>query len=179
MEDLQWLLWVGLALLLGAVEIASLDFVFAMIAGAALVAALSAALGLSFPFQVVVFAVAAVALLAVARPVLLKYVRPRVPMVATNVDGNLGQRAEVLEQVSPREGRVKLRGEVWSARSEPGPGDGGVLPVGLDVEVVRIDGATAVVRALPPADPPGRPAPGGSTGPPGPAGPTPSPWSSS
>ncbi|MEJ5945174.1 NfeD family protein [Pseudokineococcus basanitobsidens] len=174
-DDLQWLLWVGLALALGAVEIASLDFVFGMVAAAALVAALSAALGLTFPLQVITFAVAAAVLLAVARPLALRYVRPRVPMVRTGTEGNLGQRAEVLEQVTPRDGRVKVRGEVWSARTEPAAGAGGVLPVGADVEVVRIDGATAVVRALPPTDPPTRPAPG-----PDPAGgPAPSPWSPS
>jgi len=173
--DLQWLLWVGLALALGAVEIASLDLVFAMVAAAALVAAAGAALGLSLPLQVITFAVAAALLLAVARPVVLRYVRPRVPLVATGTDGGIGQRAEVLEPVGPRDGRVKLRGEVWSARTEAG----GVLPAGADVEVVRIDGATAVVRALPPADPadrrdrpaPDRPAPGGPS-------PT-SPWSPS
>ncbi|WP_299035513.1 NfeD family protein [uncultured Pseudokineococcus sp.] len=172
LEDLQWLLWVGLALLLGAVEVASLDLVFGMVAAAALVAALSAALGLSLPLQVITFAVAAFVLLALARPAVLRYVRPHLPLVATNADANVGQRAEVLEQVTARDGRVKLRGEVWSARTESGD----VLLAGADVEVVRIDGATAVVRALPPADPPGRPAPG--TSPSGPD-PSPSPWSPS
>lgn len=169
LEDLQWLLWVGFALLLGAVEVASLDLVFGMVAAAALVAALGAALGLSFPLQVITFAVAAAVLLAVARPLVLRYVRPHVPLVATGSDAGVGQRAEVLEQVSSRDGRVKLRGEVWSARTE----HGAVLPAGADVEVLRIEGATAVVRALPPSDPPGRPAPGGPAG----TDPTPSPWS--
>lgn len=173
LDDLQWLLWVGLALLLGAVEVASLDLVFAMVAAAALVAALSAALGLSFPLQVITFAVAAFALLALARPAVLRYVRPRMRLVPTNADANVGQRAEVLEQVTARDGRVKLRGEVWSARTESGD----VLLAGADVEVVRIDGATAVVRALPPTDPPGRPAPG--AGPSSSPDPSPSPWSSS
>jgi len=172
--DLQWLLWVGLALLLGAVEVASLDFVFGMVAAAALVAALSAALGLTFPLQVITFAVAAFVLLAVARPAVLRYVRPRLPFVRTGTDANLGQRAEVLEQVTARDGRVKLRGEVWSARTEAGE----VLLAGADVEVVRIDGATAVVRALPPTDPPGRPAPGPG-GPSSSPDPSPSPWSPS
>ena len=49
----------------------------------------------------------------------------------------------VLERVDARDGRVRLRGEVWSARSiDPDrsfePGD--------TVDVVRIDGVTAVVN---------------------------------
>lgn len=170
LDDLQWLLWVGLALLLGAVEVASLDFVFGMVAAAALVAALSAALGLSFPLQVITFAVAAFLLLVLARPAVLRYVRPRLPYVRTGAEAGVGQRAEVLQDVTARDGRVKLRGEVWSARAE----SGAVLPVGADVEVVRIDGATAVVRALPPTDPPGRTAPGPTS-----PDPSPSPWSPS
>lgn len=169
--DLQWLLWVGLALLLGAIEVSSLDFVFGMIAAAALVAALVAALGADLPLQVVSFAVAAALLLAVARPAVVRWVRPRLPATSTGTDANVGRRAEVLEQVTARDGRVKLRGEVWSART-----DGGApLPVGVDVEVVRIEGATAVVRALPTTDP--GPAAAGPSGPTSPS--APSPWSPS
>jgi membrane protein implicated in regulation of membrane protease activity len=51
----------------------------------------------------------------------------------------------VIVAVTPVSGRVKLAGEVWSARSVAG---GYPLEVGSTVQVVRIDGATAVVAPL-------------------------------
>ena len=52
-----------------------------------------------------------------------------------------------------RHGRIQFSGGEWSARTE-----GPELPVGAEVRVDRIDGATAVVSALhlaqqPPAQP--------------------------
>ena len=43
--DHAWLAWVGVALALGAIELASVDFVFLMLAGGALAGALAAGLG--------------------------------------------------------------------------------------------------------------------------------------
>ena len=46
----------------------------------------------------------------------------------------------VTEQVDGHNGRIKLRGEVWSARTyDPSH----VIEAGKHVEVVQIDGATA------------------------------------
>jgi membrane protein implicated in regulation of membrane protease activity len=45
-------------------------------------------------------------------------------------------------QVNGSSGRIKLKGGVWSARTRD-PSD--VIAAGKNVEVVRIDGATAVV----------------------------------
>ena len=50
----------------------------------------------------------------------------------------------VVAAVDVASGRVKLEGEVWSARTESGV----VLPAGAPVTVTRIDGATAVVVPL-------------------------------
>ena len=48
----------------------------------------------------------------------------------------------VMERVDARTGRVKVRGEIWSARtSRPGT----AYQAGTDVVVTAIDGATAVV----------------------------------
>jgi membrane protein implicated in regulation of membrane protease activity len=68
--------------------------------------------------------------------------------VPTNADALVGRPAEALTEITLRDGRVKLAGEVWSARIAPGTDP---LPAGTDVLVVRIDGATAVVRAVPSA----------------------------
>ncbi|CAN5879688.1 MAG: NfeD family protein [Actinomycetota bacterium] len=148
LRETQWLWWVGAALVLGLIEIASLDLVFTMLAAAALASALAAALGAGFPVQVIVFVTTSVALLALLRPLALRKLKPAGPGERTNAAGHVGRPAEVLREVTDRGGLVKLAGEEWSARTT-GPGD--ILPTGRIVSVVRIEGATAIVEA--PADP--------------------------
>jgi membrane protein implicated in regulation of membrane protease activity len=148
--------WTGAALAVGLLEMASLDFVFSMIAGGALAAAVTAALGFSVPVQVVTFAVSSAVLLLTVRPS-AKRGPPRArggahrtaPFVPTNVQALRGREARTLTEVTERDGTVKLAGETWSARTAT-PGQ--VIPAGQPVEVVSIDGATAVVSPQPPTD---------------------------
>ena len=53
-----------------------------------------------------------------------------------------GKQAVVLERVDGSGGRIKLAGEVWSARSLD---TGRAYEVGQEVDVVEIEGATAIV----------------------------------
>lgn len=138
-----WLWWVGTALLLGVLEMVSLDLVLVMLAGGALAGALAYALGAPLAVQLLVAAVAAVVLLVTLRPWLLRHLRSRVALPETNAAALVGRPAVVVLEVDGVTGRVKLAGEVWTARTL----DGGVLPAGTPVTVVRIDGATAVVTA--------------------------------
>lgn len=140
--DNQWLIWLAVALVAGTVEVLTLDLVFLMIAGGAVAAAVAAAFGVAVILDVVVFAVMSGLLLVAARPPLLAYLRRNLPHTATGTAALVGTEAEVLVAVSRDGGRVKLGGEVWSARSATG---GLPLEVGSSVRVVRIDGATAVV----------------------------------
>ncbi|MGZ4603180.1 MAG: NfeD family protein [Kineosporiaceae bacterium] len=161
--DSPWLLWIALALAAGTAEVLSLNLIFLMIAGGGVAAAVVAAFGLGVPVQVVVFAVVTGLLLVAARPPLLAYVRRSLPPTSTNTAALVGRDAEVLVEVTPTNGRVKLAGEVWSARSVASTYP---LEVGSTVQVVRIDGATAVVAPLVPragitgAVPPEGPVPG-------------------
>ena len=52
--DNPWLGWLGIGLALAAIEAATVDFVFVMLAGGALAASLAAALGASLPAQVII-----------------------------------------------------------------------------------------------------------------------------
>ncbi|MGZ4625834.1 MAG: NfeD family protein [Kineosporiaceae bacterium] len=161
--DSPWLLWIALALAAGTAEVLSLNLIFLMIAGGGVAAAVVAAFGLGVPVQVVVFAVVTGLLLVAARPPLLAYVQRSLPPTSTNTAALVGRDAEVLVEVTPTNGRVKLAGEVWSARSVASTYP---LEVGSTVQVVRIDGATAVVAPLVPragitgAVPPEGPVPG-------------------
>lgn len=152
---MAWVWWLGAALLLGVIEILSLDLFLIMLAGGALAAGGVAAAGGPLWAQIVVFALASVLLLGALRPWLLRHLRTRVPLVETNAAGHVGRVAVAVTQVTEHGGRVKLAGEVWTARTE-GPV---VVADGDEVRVTRIDGATAVVAPLT-AGPSGSAAPG-------------------
>ena len=139
---MEWLWWWGAALLLVMAEILSLDLVLLMFAGGAIAAGIAAALGVPFAAQILLLALVSVLLLLVLRPWLLRYLRERVPLVETNTAAQVGRLALVVEDVDIRGGRVKLSGEVWSARAAQRDVR---HEAGSEVRVVAIDGATAVV----------------------------------
>lgn len=138
---MAWLWWVGVALLLGIAEMLLLTLVLIMLAGGALAAALVSLLGVPWWGQMLTMAVVSTLLLGALRPWLLRNWRKRTPLVETNVAGYVGRTAVVVAPVDAAGGRIKLTGQVWTARTEAG----GVLPAGASVRVVQIDGATAVV----------------------------------
>jgi membrane protein implicated in regulation of membrane protease activity len=139
-----WLWWVGLALVFAILEILSLDLVLIMFAGGCLAGAAAWALGAPLGVQIVVAALASVLLLGTLRPFLLKRLRERTPLVETNSAALVGREAVVVSTVTLEGGRVKLNGEVWSARVDAAQ----TIPPGTEVRVARIDGATAVVAPL-------------------------------
>lgn len=146
LRETQWLAWVGGALVLGLIEVASLDLVFVMLSAGAIAAALAALLGAGFVVQVLTFVVTSAVLLLVARPLALRKLKPAGASQRTGTAALVGRDAEVLEPVDARSGLVKLTGETWSARSADPER---VFEPGRTVTVVRIDGATALVTDTP------------------------------
>lgn len=144
-SDNAWLVWLGLALVLAAIEAASVDFVFSMLAGGAAAGALAAALGASFPVQVISAVVVAAALLLLVRPVAKRYFSVPEGHGGIGAGAQVGRLAQVLETVTEHEGRVKLGGETWSARTVP---DAAPCLPGHEVRVVSIEGATAIVSKI-------------------------------
>ncbi|WP_402377241.1 NfeD family protein [Isoptericola rhizosphaerae] len=142
-----WLWWIGGALVLAVVEMLSLDLVFIMLAGGAVAGGVTAAAGGPFWLQIVVACVVAVLLMITLRPWLLQNLRRRTDLVETNAAAQVGRMAVVVSDVTETGGRVKLSGEVWSARlvDDGLPNSSGLVPEGVEVRVVKIDGATAVV----------------------------------
>ena len=142
---MAWLWWLGGALVLGVVEMLTVDLIFLMFAGGALAAMLVALLGAPGWAQILVFAAVSLVLLLAVRPWAKRVLDRSTPDSFTNVAEHVGREATVLVDVTDRAGRVKLVGEVWTARAaRPGV----VLPTGTTVRVVRIDGAIAVVDAV-------------------------------
>jgi membrane protein implicated in regulation of membrane protease activity len=136
-----WLIWLILAGVLAAAEAASLTFVLIMFAGGALAAAVTAGLGGGVLLQCIVAIVATIGLIGGVRPVARRHLLPG-PGTSTGSDALVGQQAVVLSEVTAQDGRVRLNGGEWSARSYD---EGQVLPAGTVVRVMRIRGATAEV----------------------------------
>ncbi len=144
-RDEPWVAWVALAVVLAALEVLGLDLVLLMLAIGAGVAAVASALGAPLWLCIVVFGVVSVALLWFARPPIVARLHAG-PTIVTGTSGLVGRRAVVLTAVDERDGRVRLAGEEWSARTAD---VGTRIDPDADVVVVAIDGATAVVRPDP------------------------------
>ncbi|MER7108874.1 NfeD family protein [Streptomyces sp. NPDC000229] len=136
-----WVWWLIGAVGLGIPLVLTAMPEFGMLSVGAVAGAVTAGLGFGVVGQVVVFAVVSVALIAVVRPIAARH-RDGRPQHATNIDALRGRQAVVLERVDGSGGRIKLAGEVWSARTLDADQ---VFEPGRQVDVVEIDGATAVV----------------------------------
>jgi membrane protein implicated in regulation of membrane protease activity len=140
MQSMWWFLG---ALLLGIAEVFTLDLTLAMCAGGAVAGGIVILVGGPQWLAAVVAVVVAALLLFALRPWLLSALRARTPLVETNAAALVGKEAKALSVVTAETGRVKLHGEVWTARVAEGADD---IPEGAQVTVVKISGATALVK---------------------------------
>ncbi len=138
----SWIAWLVVAALLGAAEVMTTTLAFGLLAVAAVVAAIVGAVGVGLPFQLAAFAVAAGAGLGVVRPLAVRHIR-QPPLLRSGTSALVGRPATVLEEVTALNGRVRIGGEVWSARSYE---ESRVIPAGSTVDVFAIEGATALVH---------------------------------
>lgn len=137
----DWVVWLLVAVALAVGEIFTLGFFLGPVAVAAGIAALAALAGFGTEVQVGTFAVASLASLLLVRPIARSHVRTP-PRLRTGTAALIGASAVVVDRVDADRGSVRLRGEVWSARTFDADR---VLEPGARVEVMEIDGATAVV----------------------------------
>jgi membrane protein implicated in regulation of membrane protease activity len=137
----EWVWWMVAAGVLAVGEIATLGFFLGPVAVAAVAAAIVALAGAGLAAQWIVFIAVSLASLAVLRPVAKRHLRTPA-RIRTGTAALVGAGAVVLERVDRDGGQVKLAGEIWTAR--PYDDDESFEP-GARVEVVQIDGATALV----------------------------------
>ncbi|AWB92231.1 NfeD family protein [Aeromicrobium chenweiae] len=141
-QEHAWASWLGLAVVLALIELASLDLVLLMFAMGALAAAITAGLGGPAWLAIVLFAVVSVLLLFVVRPPVVERLHAG-PTLRTGHEALVGASGIVVEPVTRLDGRIQVRGELWSARAV----DDVVYDTGREVLVTQIDGATAVVTS--------------------------------
>lgn len=135
------MVWLIVAVLLAVTEVASGGLILIMFAGGALAATLASALGAGTVGSAAVFSIVSVALIAFARPVAKQHLY-QPPYERSGTAALVGTQAVVVATVTGDTGRVKLAGEIWSARSFD---ESASYQPGEKVSVFEIDGATAVV----------------------------------
>ena len=134
-------MWLAASGALLVIEILTVDLLLASLAFSALLAAGANALGFNVVIQGVVFGLGAIGSLMFLRPIALRHLKKKPADHATNIEALIGAPAMTLSGITKHDGLVKLSGETWSARSNTGE-----IEVGSQVEVVAIEGATAVVK---------------------------------
>ena len=136
-----WIAWLIAAAALGVAEYFTLTLALGLLAAAALVAAVVAGLGGSLLAQVLAFAIAGAVGLLIVRPVARRQMT-NPSLVREGSYALVGKKAVVVEEVTGTQGLIKLSGEVWSARALD---EDDVIPAGTLVDVMEIEGATAIV----------------------------------
>ena len=144
-DNVMIYVWIALTIVFVIAEAATAQLTTVWFALGSVVALILAACGVqSLAVQIIVFiAVSAITLIA-TRPLVKKMLNKRV--VATNADRNIGETGITLSEINNLEakGEVKVKGVVWTARSE----NGDVIPEGSTVRVKNIEGVKLIVETI-------------------------------
>lgn len=138
------LIWFALAVVFLLIEGNTVMLVSVWFAAGSLTAMLAALLGAPFWLQLILFLGISAGLLALLRPLVRKYLKPKI--TATNVDSLIGSQGYITETVDnlAATGQVKLGAMPWTARST----DGTPIETGTLVRVDRVEGVKAFVSPV-------------------------------
>jgi membrane protein implicated in regulation of membrane protease activity len=139
-----WVVWLLAGIVAAVGEIITTGFFLAPFSAGAFAAMLVALLGGAGVLQGVVFAAVTIGCFALVRPVARRHLY-QPPRIRTGTAALIGRSAMVLERIDNNEsvGRVRIDGEVWTARAYD---EDRVIEPGTKVQVVEIRGATALVE---------------------------------
>ncbi|WP_132881403.1 NfeD family protein [Tamaricihabitans halophyticus] len=136
-----WLFWLILAFVLGTAEIFTYTAALGLLGGAALLTSGFAAVGVALPVQLLLFTIISITSVVLVRPIALRHMlRPQ--EIRFGIDALVGKSAYVLQDVSARDGRVRIGDEEWIARAYD---ETLVIPAGETVDVMEIKGNAALV----------------------------------
>jgi membrane protein implicated in regulation of membrane protease activity len=137
-----WLIWAIVAVILAVGEIFTPGMFFlGPVALAAVASGIVAAVGFGWVLQLLVFIAGSLASVWILRPIARRHLHMPAAL-RTGTAALEGAKAVVLQRVDANGGRVRIGGEEWSARAYM---EDQVLEPGTRVEVVKIEGATALV----------------------------------
>lgn len=135
------IIWLVLMVMFLLAEASTVTLVSLWFAAGSLAALVISILGGALWLQVLIFLAVSGLLLALLRPLVRKYVTPK--LTATNVDSVIGSTGLVTASIDnvAATGQVKLGAMVWTARST----SGAPIPEGTLVKVDRVEGVKVFV----------------------------------
>ena len=138
------IIWLILLILFLIMEANTVSLVSAWFAVGSLAALIASLFGAQLWLQITLFLVVSAASLACMRPLVRKYIKPRI--VPTNTDALLQSQGYVTEDIDnlAAHGQVKLGAMEWTARST----NGDPIPQGTLVKVDKIEGVKAFVTPV-------------------------------
>jgi membrane protein implicated in regulation of membrane protease activity len=136
-----WIIWLIVAAVLGVAELLTVTLALGLLAVAAVAAGVVGAAGLGVPAELGAFALVAAAGLGLVRPVAMRHIK-QPPPLRTGVAALVGKTGVVVQEVNEHDGRVRIGGEIWTSRSYD---ECTVIPVGAKVDILQIEGVTALV----------------------------------
>lgn len=144
-EQTMMIAWAAVVVIFLVLEMLSSAFVALYISAGAGAALIAAALGGGIPVQVAVFAVVGIAGLMLTRPVIMR--RLQQESIPSNVHWLVGKRGIVTIEIDPDAGtgQIRVGTEFWTAAPHGGTG---VIPVDAKVEVISVEGVTALVQPV-------------------------------
>ena len=146
LRENPWPIWLALAMLLGVLELFSLDLVLLMLAAGALAGmGVSLIPGVGLPVEILAAVATSLAMLAFVRPTFIKRLHGG-PDLKQGFDALIGEEGFTVAEITAQGGQVKVGGEIWTARPYD---DTAVIPVGAKIRVFEIRGATAYVDEIP------------------------------
>ena len=134
--------WIGFLLAAVAVEALTAELVAIWFFPSAIVALVLSFFAVPPLVQVLIFLLLGAVLLLSCRPLCLRFIKPK--QTKTNADAIIGKTARVTEEIDNAKecGEVRVGGLCWSARSA----EGDILPVGVQVTVLAVDGVKLIVK---------------------------------
>jgi membrane protein implicated in regulation of membrane protease activity len=141
MGSMHAMVWAVVAAVLVLLELTTTTLVFVMLGIGAAAGAVAAGAGANIVVQFAAFGAVSVGTLVFARPTAMKRLHGG-PEHRQGIDTLIGREALVVEKVDAHDGRVRISGEIWSARAYDGQTE---YEVGDRVDVAQIEGATALV----------------------------------
>ena len=134
------MVWAVVAAVLILLELTTSTLVLVMLGIGAAAGAVAAAAGGNVVVQFAAFGAVSIGTLVFARPTAMR--RLHGPEHRQGIDTLIGRQAVVVAKVDGHDGRVRISGEIWSARAYDGQSE---YAVGDRVDVAQIEGATALI----------------------------------
>lgn len=141
---MEAVVWLVIFLVLLIIEIMTLGLTTIWFAFGAIGAFIASLFNAGIVIEVIIFLIISIITLLITRPIAVKYFSK--DKIKTNVEGIIGKYAVVTEAIvdGNSNGKAKLNGEIWTARSY----DGSYIQIDETVEIMEVEGVKLIVKKV-------------------------------